>query len=101
MYTPCSVAGRVSATGPQLHVLLAVECVGLLEVMYMKSLMLVVVITYFILLTEVVYVQLLVFIGVILEEETSITLVVLLLQLIVFATCTCGQLKLLMLVVAV
>ena len=97
MYTPCNVAGRVSATGPQLHVLLAVECVSLLEVMYTKSLVLVVVIAYFILLTEVVCVQLLVFIWEILDEKTS--LVVLQLQLVVFVTCR--QLELLMLVLAV
>ena len=58
MYTPCSVAGRVSATGP-----------------------------------------LLVNIGVILEEETSVTLVVIQLQLGVFVTY--GQLDLLMLVFGV
>ena len=60
MYTPCSVACRVLATGVQLHVLLAVECVGLLEVM---SLMLVV----------IAYLE---SIGIILEEETPVTLVV-------------------------
>ena len=52
-----------------------------------------------ILLTEVVCVQLLVIIGVILEVETPDTLVVLQLQLVVFVTC--GQLDLLMLVLAV
>ena len=58
MYTPCSVAGRVSATG-----------------------------------------TVLVSIGVILEEETSVTLVVLQLQLGVFVTY--GQLDLLMLALGV
>ena len=60
----------------------------------MKSLVFVVVITSpeSILLTEVVCVQLLVIIGVILEEETSVTLVVLQLQLVVFVAC--GQLEL-------
>ena len=84
MYTPCSVAGRVSiAAGLQLHVLLAVNCVGLLEV---KSLMFVVVIASPepVLLTEVVYIQLLVIIGVILEEETSVELQ---LQLGMLVTC--------------
>ena len=71
---------------------------GLLEV---KSLMRVVVISSPepILLTEVVYVQLLVIIGVLLEVERSVTPVMLQLQLLVFVTC--GQLELLMLVLAV
>ena len=67
----------------------------------MESLVFVVVIASLepILLTEVVCVQLLVIIGVILEVETPDTLVVLQLQLVVFVTC--GQLDLLMLVLAV
>ena len=67
----------------------------------MKSLVFVVVIASPepILLTEVVCVQLLVIIGVILEKEASVTLVVLQLQLVVFVTCR--QLELLMLVMGV
>ena len=107
MYTPCSVTNVFSGTGPvlELHftiiLLLAVECVGPLGVMYMESLVFVVVISSpgTILLTKVVYVQLLVITGVKLEEETSVTPVVLLLQLVVYFTC--GQLELLMLMVAV
>ena len=60
----CWVVAVSIATGPQLHVLLAVDCAGLLEVMYMKSLVLVAVIAY------------LASIGVTLEEETPVTLVV-------------------------
>ena len=91
----------ISTTGPQLHVLLAVDCAGQLKVMFMKLLVLVVVIAYLGVhfLTEVVCVQLLVIIEVILEEETSLTLVVLQLQLAVFVTCE--QLELFMLVMAV
>ena len=63
----------------------------------MKSLVFVVVIASPepILLTEIVYVQLLVIIGVILEEKTSVTLVVLQLQLVMFVTS--GKLDLLVL----
>ena len=60
----CWVVAVSIATGSQLHVLLAVDCVGLLAVMCMKSLVLVVVIAY------------LDSIEVILEEEASVSLVV-------------------------
>ena len=69
----------------------------------MKSLVLDVVIAYpesiLLHVTELVYVQLFVITGVVLEEETPVTPVVLKLQLGMFVTC--GQLDKLMLVVAV